>query len=139
VGAGGGWSVVVYGVGVDLVDIGRIERVFERFGERFAGRILTAHEMSAWRASRFAAPFLAKRFAVKEAFFKALGTGLRRGMSWHDVEVRHDPLGKPRLVIGGYCAELMNARGALECHASITDERRYALAFVVLSGGAADG
>ena len=126
---------MIFGIGIDLVCIARMESAIERHGQRFAERLLGDRELEAYAESHRKAAFLAKNFAAKEALLKALGTGLRMGIRWHDVEVRNDPLGKPFLVCGGRVRELFDERGITESHVSITDERDYAAAFVTLVCG----
>jgi len=123
----------VCGVGIDLVQVARIGRALERHGERFAQRVLCAAELEGLAASVRPAAYLAKRFAAKEAFFKAIGTGLGGGVGWQDLRIAHHPGGRPLLEIRGRSAERMSALGARRCHLSITDERDYAIAVVVLS------
>jgi holo-[acyl-carrier protein] synthase len=122
-------------VGTDLVEIARIARALERHGERFAERILSPREQTEWRRRGANARVLAKRFAAKEAAAKALGTGVQAGVRLHDLEVLHDELGKPLLHFSGGAAERAKSLGAARNALSISDERLYALAFVVLSAG----
>lgn len=123
---------MIFGIGIDLVRISRIEAAIERHGHRFAERILGTGELEAYAGSRYKSAFLAKHFAAKEAALKALGTGLRKGIQWGDMEVRRDPLGKPFLVCGGRVRELFDEHGITESFLSITDEGEYAAAFVTL-------
>ena len=88
---------MIHGIGTDLVQLRRMREALERHGERFALRILAASEVEAWRAHRDPARFLAKRFAAKEAFGKALGTGIRAPVLLPAIGVGHDALGKPIL------------------------------------------
>lgn len=123
---------MIHGVGIDLVRTARIEAVLARFGERFARRILTEAEYRRFAHTRRPADFLAKHFAAKEAFVKALGTGFRQGVSWREIEVHNDPLGKPYLEFAGRVRELMESYRAGECHLSLCDEGEYAAASVTL-------
>jgi holo-[acyl-carrier protein] synthase len=132
---------MILGVGTDLIDIRRIERTLERFGARFLGRVFTAAEQArAERRSDRAAAY-AKRYAAKEACAKALGTGFRQGVYWRDIGVDNRPSGQPLLhLTGGAAARLamltpagMTARIDL----SLTDERPYGHAIVVISAVAA--
>jgi len=124
--------VSVVGVGTDLVEIARLESALARFGERFAARILGGPELAEWRAARGSARLLAKRFAAKEAAAKALGTGFRDGIRLCDIQVRHDELGKPYLDLLGGAGRRAAAMGVTGSQLSLSDERLYALAFVVL-------
>lgn len=122
----------VVSIGTDLVEIARLQGSLERFGRRFGERILGPDELPEWLASGAQARFLAKRFAAKEAAAKALGTGFREGVSWVEIQVRHDELGRPLLAFSGMAARRMAMLGASRGELSISDERQYALAFVVL-------
>ena len=123
---------VIYGIGIDLVRISRIEAAIGRHGRRFAERILSEHELARYTANRHKAGFTAKRFAAKEALLKALGTGLRMGIRWRDMEVRQDTLGKPYFVCSGRVQELFDERAIVNSFLSISDEDEYAVAFVTL-------
>ena len=128
---------MILGIGSDLVDIGRIEQVIDRHGERFLARIFTAAERA--RAERRANPAAtyAKRFAAKEACAKALGTGLRNGVFWRDIGVVNLPSGRPTLKLsGGALARLqaITPKGyEARIDITITDEGPMAQAFVVIS------
>lgn len=126
---------MIYGIGIDLVRISRIEAALERHGDRFAERILSGHEMKGYAASRHRANFAAKHFAAKEALLKALGTGLRMGIQWRHMEVRNDTLGKPYLVCSERVQELLDERGITAIFLSVSDEDEYAAAFVTLVFG----
>lgn len=126
---------MIYGIGIDLVRIARVETAIARHGSRFAERILSEHELEGYAAARHKANFTAKRFAAKEALLKALGTGLRMGIHWEHMEVRRDPLGKPYLVCRNRVQELFAERGITDAFLSISDEDEYAAAFVTLVCG----
>jgi holo-[acyl-carrier protein] synthase len=123
---------VIYGVGTDVVEIDRIRGALERFGERFARRILCESELKRFRSHRLPANYLAKRFAAKEAFTKALGTGIHAPANWHGVWVRNLPSGKPVLEFSDDLAHLLAERKILHSHLSLTDERGVAMATVIL-------
>lgn len=123
---------MIYGVGTDLIEIARIERALARFGERFARRILCVPELERYRTHRMPAAYLAKRFAAKEAFTKALGTGIRAPANWHGVWVRNLGSGRPVLEYSEALATLLRARGITRAHLTITDERDMASATVIL-------
>jgi len=130
---------VIYGIGIDMVEIARMSRALERFGERLARRVLTDAELEQFRGARRPDRFLAMRFAAKEAASKALGTGFREGVAPRRIGVRQDRRGKPSLVFLGSVAQRIQALGIQASHVSLTDENHYAVAFVVLEGGAAPG
>ncbi len=125
---------MILGIGTDLCDIGRIERALERFGERFAERILVASELERFRRRRKRAAYLAKRFAAKEAFSKALGTGIRFPVNWHNVWVENERSGKPTLKFSRPLAALLKRRGVKNVYVSLTDEIGMACAFVLIEG-----
>ena len=128
---------MILGIGSDLVDVGRIEKVIARHGERFLARIFTPTERA--RAERRAdrAATYAKRFAAKEACAKALGTGLRNGVFWRDMGVVNLPSGRPTLRLSGGALARLKAITPDGCEAridlTITDEGSMAQAFVVIS------
>jgi holo-[acyl-carrier protein] synthase len=123
---------VIYGVGTDVVEIGRIEKALERFGERFARRILCEPELRRFAAHRLPANYLAKRFAAKEAFTKALGTGIHAPANWHGVWVANLKSGKPVLEFSDALRKLMESRGVTHAHVSLSDEKGVAFATVIL-------
>jgi holo-[acyl-carrier protein] synthase len=125
---------MIVGTGVDIVETSRIERVLERHGERLARRLFTAAEISYCEKFKNKAERYAARFAAKEAAFKALGTGWRGGVRWVDVEVSHQPSGKPELVLRGRAQELAHALGVAQTAVSISHADRYAMALVIFSG-----
>ncbi len=126
---------MILGIGTDLCEIGRIEKALERFGERFAARILVESELRRFRRHRRGAAYLAKRFAAKEAFSKALGTGIHFPVNWHNVWVENAASGKPSLAFSRPLAALLKRRGIVSVHLSLTDETGMACAFVVVEGG----
>ena len=126
---------MIYGIGTDLIEIGRVEKVLKRFGERFAQRILCEPELKRFRAHRKPAAYLAKRFAAKEAFSKALGTGVRGPANWHGVWVVNLGSGKPVLEFSPELKALLCKRKILSAHLSLTDERDMASATVILETG----
>lgn len=125
---------MILGIGTDLCEIGRIEKALERFGERFAAKILVESEIEVFRRRKKRAGYLAKRFAAKEAFSKALGVGIRHPVNWHNVWVVNDRAGKPSLEFSKPLAALLKRRGIEKVHLSLTDEIGMACAFVVVEG-----
>jgi len=124
----------ILGIGTDLASIPRMVGLLERHGERLARRILHPVEWPGYHSSAAPAAFLARRFAAKEAASKALGVGVGAHMRFMDVGVDHDARGRPLLVFSGRAAETAGRLGVKESHISITDDRDYALAFVILQG-----
>ena len=125
---------MILGIGTDLCEIKRIEQALERWGERFAQRILVESELAVFRRRKKSAAYLAKRFAAKEAFSKALGTGIHFPVNWHNVWVVNDRAGKPLLEFSKPLAELLERRGIEKVHVSLTDEIGMACAFVIAEG-----
>ena len=123
---------MIYGVGTDVVEIGRIQKVLERFGERFSRRILCENEWARFSGHRLPAAFLAKRFAAKEAFAKALGTGIHAPANWHGVWVTNLPSGKPMFEFSKALHEFLLKKRILHSHVSLSDERGIAFATVIL-------
>ena len=125
---------MILGTGADLIDIRRIERALARFGHRFARRVLVEHEYQLFCAHAKPAHYLAKRFAAKEAFSKAMGTGIHFPVNWHNVSVANERSGRPYLKFSEPLAALLEARGVKRAHLSLSDEVEMACAFVVLEG-----
>jgi len=125
---------MIRGVGTDVVSIARVEAALARFGERFVNRILTPEERIRYEHTRQKASHLAKRFAAKEAFSKAIGTGFHAPFRWHAVAVGRDARGKPGLVPSEDMARHLATIGVTASHISLTDDAGIAVAFVVLEG-----
>ncbi len=123
---------MIYGIGTDIVSIKRIEDALFRFGDRFLHRILNETEVAEYAQSAQPARFLAKRFAAKEAFSKAFGTGIGGEIEWHDVAVAHDERGKPIIKPSNALNERLAKCDVKNSHVSISDESEHAIAFVVL-------
>ena len=123
---------MIYGVGTDVVEIARIENALARFGERFARRILSESEFSRFKNHRLPAAYLAKRFAAKEAFAKALGTGIHAPANWQGVWVENLPSGQPVLQFSDSLSQFLSRRGVSKAHVSLSDERGIAFATVIL-------
>ncbi len=122
---------MVVGLGTDLTEIARVRRSVERFGSRFLDRIYTPGEIAYCLRKKDAAESLAARFAAKEAGAKALGTGISRGVSWQEFEVRREPSGKPSLWLSGRAAELAAELGINRLSLSLTHTRDLAMAVVI--------
>ena len=125
---------MIRGIGVDIVKVDRIEQAVDRWGYRFLKRIFTPAEIERCQQRARPAQCLALRFAAKEAFAKALGLGMRKGLRWRDIEVVHDHLGKPDLLLHNQAQRLLEAMEASRTWLSLSDERESALAVVVLEG-----
>ncbi len=127
---------MIYGIGVDLVDIKRIALAVERWRERFINRVYTAREIDLSRHSPRLASSLALRFAAKEAFSKAIGLGMKRGIRWRDIEILHNPSGRPELMLTGKALRLCQNEGIGGWYVTLSDEGDYGVAVVVLEKGA---
>jgi holo-[acyl-carrier protein] synthase len=125
---------MILGTGIDLIEVARIAASYEKFGERFVNRVLLPDEIAYCLTHKNPAPFLAARFAAKEAISKAFGTGIGAQLGWQDMEIRHKESGEPFVVMHGKGAELFTARGARRLHISITHTENYAAATAVLEG-----
>jgi len=126
---------IIYGIGTDIVRIDRVAASLQRFGNRFACRILTEAEQADFARSPRPAHFLARRFAAKEAVAKALGLGISQGLSFRQIGIVHDKYGKPLLEYSGRAAEVCRERGVGASHISLSDEQDYAIAYVTLESG----
>jgi holo-[acyl-carrier protein] synthase len=128
---------MILGLGNDTVDIRRIERTIEKYGERFLNRIFTDIERAKSDGRRDRASSYAKRFAAKEACSKALGTGMSAGVFWRDMGVANEPTGKPVLVLTGGAADRLAALTPVghiaQIHLSMTDDYPTAQAIVIIS------
>lgn len=123
---------MIFGIGTDIVSVPRMAQNLERYGARFAARILTPEELEEFQAAARPAHFLAKRFAAKEAAAKALGTGFSDGLFLSHIGVTHDGRGRPMLRFSGRALALLNELGIGESHLSLADEQELAIAFVTL-------
>jgi holo-[acyl-carrier protein] synthase len=125
---------MIVGIGTDVVSIERIQGVLDRHGERFVKRVLTPDERARFARTKAKASHLAKRWAAKEAFSKAIGTGIHAPFTWQSITVGRDPKGKPLVVPNAAMARHMKRLGVTHSHVSLTDDAGVAVAFVVLEG-----
>lgn len=123
---------MILGVGIDIIEVGRIASSYERFGERFLKRILKPEEIKYCLSNKNPAPFLAARFAAKEAVSKAFGTGIGSKISWQDIEIKKEVSGKPYIVLHENGLKLMKEMGAKKMHISISHTENYAVAMAIL-------
>jgi holo-[acyl-carrier protein] synthase len=123
---------MLVGIGVDIVEIQRMERLLQRFGNRAARRLLTTREFEQFVQRNRPARFLASRFAAKEATAKALGTGIARGVGFQSIEVISSDQGKPLLNLLDGARQSARLLGVGASHVSLSDEQRYCVAMVVL-------
>lgn len=125
---------MVLGMGIDLIEIDRVQRSIDRFGDRFLERIFTPGEIAYCMRKKSFAESFAARFAAKEAGAKALGTGISYGVSWQEFEVTREASGKPSLQLHGRAAELAGRLGVVRSALSLTHTQQMAMAVVLLEG-----
>ena len=128
---------MILGIGIDIIDIKRIESVIGRYGNRFKERVFTSQEIAKCESRRLSVNYYAKRYAVKEACSKALGTGFRRGVYWRDIEIINSKSGKPELYLHNGAQKILDNITPQNCSSkidvSITDEYPYAQAIVIIT------
>ena len=125
---------MILGIGVDLVEVARIEQAIERHGDAFLHRIFTADEFAWCSKMKSPSPHFAARFAAKEAVSKAFGTGIGAQLGWLDIEVLRDDTGKPSVVLHGSGAIFAESRGVQAIHLSLSHTATFAVAQVVVEG-----
>ena len=123
---------MILGTGIDLIEVARIAASFEKFGDRFVNRILLPDEIAYSLAHKRPAPFLAVRFAAKEAVSKAFGTGIGASLGWQDIEIRRRESGEPFVILHGKGRELFESRGAKKLHVTLSHTEHYATAMAIL-------
>jgi len=123
---------MILGTGIDIIEVARVQGSVDRFGERFVKRVLLPDEIAYCQQHRVPGPFIAVRFAAKEAISKAFGTGIGAQLGWHDMEIRHKESGEPYVVLHGGGPTLFAARGAKQLHVSLSHTANYAAAVAVL-------
>lgn len=123
---------MIYGIGIDVVEPRRVARLLEKYGERFARRVLTPLEWPGYQKTIKPVLFIANRFASKEAFSKAMGTGFRYPVTLQCISVVQNRAGKPSLAFHPRLEEMVKSRGIVGHHLTISDEQNLACACVVL-------
>jgi len=126
----------ILGTGIDIVENGRISEACNRWGDRFLKRVFTPSEIGGAVKRAGKSAYFASRFAAKEAFLKALGTGLSGGIKWTDMEVLSFEGQRPRMAVSGRAQEFMDRLGVKTTHLSLSHERKYSIAQVILEGEA---
>jgi len=126
--------VRIVGIGTDIVECLRIAQMIDRHGELFVNRVYTPAEIRYCQSRKQATQHFAGRWAAKEAILKALGTGWRRGISWRDMEVRNDELGRPQVALRGAVRDLVEQLGVKEILVSISHCRSHAMAYALALG-----
>ena len=125
---------MILGVGIDIIEVTRFQASHERFGERFLNRVLLADEIAYCLSYKNPAPFLAARFAAKEAISKAFGTGIGAQLGWQDIEIRRKDSGEPFVVLHGKGEKLFKSRRAKRLPVSLSHTANYAAVMAVLEG-----
>ncbi len=123
---------MIAGTGVDIVEIDRIQKIVDQYGDAFAKRILCENEYEDYEKQKFPVRFIARRFAAKEAVAKALGTGFQAGITMRMICVAHDESGRPIIELYDKAKERADSLGVENLLISISDERHYAMAFAVM-------
>lgn len=126
--------MAIIGIGTDLVKISRIKRIFKNYPKGFAERILHENELKIMKELKDPKTYIAKRFSAKEAVSKALGTGIAHGVAFQEIEISNNENGQPCLTLHGKTLEIANKLGVKNYFISLSDEREYAIAYVVLEG-----
>ena len=123
---------MIYGIGTDIVNIERVKKILSKNRDGFVKRVLSEHEQALFANKADSAAYFAKRFAAKEAFAKALGTGIGRVVSFQDLTVRNNENGKPHFIPSEKLRQYLVENNIKQAHLSISDESQNAIAFVVL-------
>lgn len=126
---------MILGIGIDIIEVGRIEASYQKFGDRFLQRILHPAEINYCLSHRSPAPFLAARFAAKEAISKAFGTGIGAQLGWQDMEIGRKESGEPFVILHEKGKALMQARGGRAVLVSLSHTQQHATAVALLEGG----
>ena len=126
---------MILGTGIDIIEVARVQASHERFGERFLNRILHPDEIAYCLSHKLPGPFLAARFATKEAISKAFGTGIGAQLGWQDMEVGRKESGEPFVILHGGGQRLLEARGAQRILISLSHTQNHAAAVAILEGG----
>ena len=126
---------MILGTGIDIIEVARIRASYDKFGERFLNRILRPAEIAYCLSHRNPAPFLAARFAAKEAISKAFGTGIGKQLGWQDMEVGRKDSGEPFVILHGGGQRLFEQRGGRKFQLSLSHTDNYAAAMAILEGG----
>ncbi len=125
---------MILGTGIDIVELSRIKKAYDRWGVQFAERILASEEIAILKKRKEIYSYLGSRFAAKEAFLKSLGTGYADGISWQDMEIERLEGERPSIKVAGRAREILDQIGATNIHLSISHEKKYAVAQVILEG-----
>lgn len=123
---------MIIGIGIDLVEVDRLKKSVEKFGDRFLNRLFTDNEIKYCQAKSNSYQHFAVRFAAKEALLKAIGTGLRAGMTWHQIEIINDTQGKPSIMTRGECLKILQKLAIKNPLLSLSHTKHHGVAVVIL-------
>ena len=132
-------AMMILGIGIDIIEVARVQASYERFGDRFLNRILLPDEIAYCLTHKAPGPFLAARFAAKEAISKAFGTGIGAQLGWHDIEIRRKESGEPYVVLLDKGERLLKERNARAVLVSLSHTATYAAATAILESAAPAG
>ncbi len=124
--------MAIIGIGTDIVEISRIKRLYKKYPRGFAQRILHKNELDILKGHQSRATYIAKRFSAKEAVAKALGTGISKGVSFKNIEISNNEDGQPVLILHDEALTIANKLGVKNNFISLSDEKKYAIAYVIL-------
>ncbi len=122
---------MIFGIGLDIIEIARIQKMLEKHAERFIHKVFTSHEAKYCQSQANPCNHFAGRFAAKEAVLKSLGTGIAQGITWKDIEIRNESSGKPNLCLAGRGKEIFNILNLKNIHISISHDKIHAIAQAV--------
>jgi holo-[acyl-carrier protein] synthase len=125
---------LILGTGIDIIEVERVESAYKKFGDRFVRRILRPAELAYCLSHKSPGPFLAARFAGKEAVSKAFGTGIGARLGWQDIEIRRKESGQPYVVLHDKGLSLLAERGGRQVHISLSHTEKHATALAILEG-----
>ena len=125
---------MILGTGIDLIEVRRVSAAHEKYGERFLKRILRDSEIAYCLSNKMPGPFLAARFAAKEAISKAFGTGIGAHLGWQDMEIARKESGEPYVILHDKALTLLRRRGGRAVHLSLSHTANYATAIAILEG-----
>jgi len=123
---------MIFGIGIDIIEVARVEKQIAGDDTSFVRRIFSANEMAYCNLKKNKAQHYAARFAAKEAFFKAIGTGWRNGLAWHEIEILDDELGKPNIFLHGKAKQFVDENHIRKLHVSLSHLKETAVAVVIL-------
>ena len=123
---------MIFGIGIDLVEVDRLKKSIEKFGDRFINRLFTENEIKYCQTKLNSFQHFAVRFAAKEAFLKAIGTGLRAGMTWHQIEIINDEQGKPSILTHDECYKILQKLDIKKTELSLSHTNQHGIAVVIL-------